>query len=158
MRSSVDSSSSTRKSRDVIDFYLAGWQAADSGDPKKGLAFDVEAFASIREALREAGMGNFGGYADLVLLDAQFVDGRVQLDLTKAIYVDLSDALKTKKIASVGAFIEALIEAAHRFRDSAPKDPDLSQTLWISDQLALAIAKKSIWKYILDKWGKVFGA
>jgi len=146
------------ESCDVIDFYFAGWQLADTDSLKKRLVFDVDAFASVREALRNAGMGRFGGYADLVLLDAHYADGRVQLDFTRAIHVDLSEALKTKKIASVASFLEALIDAAHRLRDSAAADPELGETWWISDHLALAIAKKSIWQYILDKWGQVIGA
>src|SRR5215472_14895516 len=65
------------ESCDVIDFYFAGWQLADTDSLKKRLVFDVDAFASVREALRNAGMGRFGGYADLVLLDAHYADGRV---------------------------------------------------------------------------------
>jgi hypothetical protein len=61
------------ESRDVIDFHLLGWQSQADGT----LAFDLASFQSCRDDLLRAGVRKFGGYADILIFDVCYRDGRI---------------------------------------------------------------------------------
>jgi len=141
------------ESRNVIDFYFMGWSRGKS-EPF-ALEFDLSAFQACRQALSKVGVESFGGYADLLLFDAWLRSGRVSLDFSHALHIDLADALASKKINSAGGFLEGLLQAAEGIRDDASSDS--SAVIRISDKLGLAVAKRSILDFVLDKWGKIIG-
>jgi len=90
------------ESRNVIDFYFMGWSRGKS-EPF-ALEFDLSAFQACRQALSKVGVESFGGYADLLLFDAWLRSGRVSLDFSHALHIDLADALASKKSTAQGAF------------------------------------------------------
>jgi hypothetical protein len=139
------------ESRNVIDFFFLGWRAGSDGV----LTFDLSAFAQSRDTLRRLGVTRFGGNADLFVLDVWLREDRVELDFKHAIYVDLASAKAKGNITTIGSFLEGLIAAAETIRSSGAAG---SAVLRISDQLGLASAKQSLLDFVLDKWGKVFGA
>lgn len=73
--------------RDVIDFYFLGWRRDSSGN----LVFEPRRFFDCRNFLKECGIKEFGGNADLILVDAvRHESGSVTLDFQHAIRIDLS--------------------------------------------------------------------
>jgi hypothetical protein len=142
------------ESRDVIDFFFLGW-ARPQGDSAP-LTFNLAAFQSSRDALHAAGIGDFGGYADLFLFDAWLRGDRIVLDFEKALHIDLAEAIAAKRFANIGGFLEGLVRAAHALRQDAVLPS--GAVIRISDKLGLATAKQSVLDFFLDKWGKVIGA
>lgn len=143
------------ESRQAIDFFFLGWKKSKKSGA--ALEFDLEAFEAFRDALRGAGVRAFGGNADLVLVDAHLEDRRVRLDFTRALPIDLSVAVAHDRITSAGNFLQGLIEAADQIR-SGPHETPEGVVFSISDRLGLAVARKSILDFVLEKWGKVIGA
>ena len=141
------------ESSNVVDFYFLGWQQTDEPGESQRLKFDLEAFEQFRTSLRQNGVGNFGGNADLILLDAWYKDRRVALDFSKVMYLNLSQAAKSNAIDTLGAFLQELIEVGGKFRAEKTNNSS-SATFWISDRLGLAVAKRSAWAFIVEKWGK----
>ncbi|HLX09090.1 MAG TPA: hypothetical protein VKY89_14650 [Thermoanaerobaculia bacterium] len=163
------------ESRNLIDFYFLGWHrtttenrrddqgdqetpaASRDDDSRPAIAFDLRAFEEFRTALRASGVGQFGGNADLILVDAHYAPGDISLDFAEAIRVDLSLSRAENDFPTLGAFLQALIEAAEQVRqDEALQDGGL--VFAMSDKLGLAIAKKSLLDAFLEKFGKAFGA
>lgn len=142
------------ESRDLIDFFFLGWSRSDSGPSR--ISFDLSAFQSCRDALRKAGVGGFGGYADLFVFDAWLRDRRVFLDFEHALHIDLAESIGAKRIPSVGKFLEGLLQSIEGIRNDAAMDR--SSVIRISDQLGLAVAKHSVLRVVLDKWGSIIGA
>jgi hypothetical protein len=141
-----------QESRRVIDFFFLGWAQA-----KGTLAFDLQAFQACRDALRAVGVREFGGYADLILVDAwQRADG-VSLDFAHAIRIDLAEAVAQKRIENIGGFFQGLIDATERVRQAAGRGGH-GLVERISDRLGLAIGKASLIDYVLETWGKIIGA
>jgi hypothetical protein len=137
------------ESRNVIDFFFLGWRAGTQGRPE----FDLQAFASCRDALRRVGVTRFGGNADLIIVDAWLRETRVDLDFERAIHIDLASA--RGRLGTPGAFLQGLIAAAEDIRGSVGS---MGPTVRISDRLGLASARRSLLDFILDKWGKAIGA
>ena len=150
------------ESRNLVDFYFLGWRRTtdeekDRGDEGGAITFDLGSFEKFRTALREAGVGQFGGNADLILVDAHHAPGDVSLNFAQAIRIDLSLSRAENDFPTLGGFLQALIEAAGQVRhDKALQGGGL--VFAISDQLGLAIAKRSLLDTFLEKFGKVFGA
>jgi hypothetical protein len=142
------------ESRNVIDFYFLGWRKRR--EPPPPLEFDLGAFAAHRDALKAAGVRMFGGHADLVLVDARYAGGRVDLDFTNALHIDLAAAVTAERVTSAGGFLQGLIDAAEQIRTGPPLQGGI--TYQISDRLGLAVAKQSLLDYVLETWGKIIGA
>jgi hypothetical protein len=141
------------ESRNVIDFFFLGWKRSKSTPTQ--LTFDLTAFQCCREAFQKVGVTAFGGYADLLLFDAILSNGRAVLDFEHALHVDLAEAVASKRITKVGKFVEELTLAASKVRGETCSDIGLVYR--ISDQLGLAVAKKSALDFVLNKWGKIIG-
>lgn len=76
------------------------------------MEFNLEAFQKHRNAFRGAGVRTFGGWADLILLDAHFAKRRVCLDFTKALYIDIAAEAAEMGLTGAGAFLQGLLDAA----------------------------------------------
>lgn len=145
------------ESRNVIDFYFLGW--SKSPELPSPLRFDLVAFERFQLRLRDFGIPRFGGNADLVLVDAEYSSGKVALNFPEAIRVDLSRGAIEKGFPSLGPLLESIVEAAEQVKAEATTVPRHHGIVYsISDILGLAIAKKSILSYFLEKWGKIIGA
>jgi hypothetical protein len=141
------------ESRKFIDFYFLGW--SPSSGQEIGIEFDLPAFEECRAALRDAGVSQFGGNADLVLLDAQLSEDRVWLDFTSAMHIDIAGAVDRKDFLNAGAFLQAIMNASEEIRRNHPL---LTGTVFdLSDRIGLAIAKHSLLEYILERWAKAIG-
>lgn len=145
------------ESRNVIDFYFLGWNSSGSIDLPE-ISFDLASFNEFRVALRAAGVREFGGNADLILVDAQYASGNVYLHFEEAIRIDLSSSYEEKNFPTLGAFLQSLIEAAQRVNDDKGIQESGESVFSISDKLGLAIARKSLLSFFLEKFGKVIGA
>jgi hypothetical protein len=142
------------ESRQVIDFYFLGWRVQED----RSLAFDLGAFQACRDALRTAGVREFGGYADLILVDAWLRANTVSLDFEQAIRIDLFEAATERRIANVGGFLQSLIQATEQVRVHASRGGGGDGLVErISDRLGVAIGKASLVDYILETWGRVIG-
>jgi hypothetical protein len=144
----------------IIDFYYLGWIDYTSGyEPKEGLNFFLSDFQACRKALKGYGVTNFGGYADLILVDAEVdVTGKYPqyyLHFEEAIRIDLAKSIKSGDIPSLGEFLDALINTAEEFKK---EQPGCGGAYYISDRLGLIYAKQSLLTSIFDKWGKFIGA
>jgi hypothetical protein len=161
------------ESRNLIDFYFLGWRrTADESDrgaghPEAGkqgdatepaIRFDLKSFEKFRTALKDAGVGQFGGNADLILVDAHYAPDDISLDFQEAIRVDLSLSRAEDDFPTLGSFLQAVIEAAEQVRHDAVLLQDGGLVFAISDKLGLAIAKKSLLDAFLEKFGKILGA
>jgi hypothetical protein len=146
------------ESQDVIDFYFLGWQWVKPWNRSAGIRFDLAAFESCRGSLKAAGVNRFGGNADLILVDAHFGVRGSSLNFQKAIHVNLSSSAAEGEIPPLGEFLQSIIEAAARVRESRSDLEDVGAVFSMSDRLGLATAKKSILDYIFRKWGEVIGA
>ncbi len=146
------------ESQDVIDFYFLGWQWVKPWDRRAGIRFDLASFESCRRSLKAAGVDRFGGNADLILVDAHFGVRGSSLNFKKAIHVNLSSSAAGGEIPPLGEFLQSIIEAAARVRESGDDLQDVGAVFSMSDRLGLATARKSILDYILKKWGEVIGA
>lgn len=144
------------ESRNVIDFYFLGWRSSDSDDPHK-ISFDLASFNEFRVALREAGVSKFGGNADLILVDAQYASGHVSLHFEEAVRIDLASSYEEKDFPTLGAFLQSLVDAAQQVKDDKAIQESGGAVFSISDKLGLAIARKSILSFFLEKFGKVIG-
>ena len=142
------------ESRKVIDFYFLGWDRSRDGT---SISFDIDAFNKFRMSLRQAGVHQFGGNADLILVDAHYSPQGIKLDFSQAIRVDLSAASAEKDYPTLGHFLQSIIDAAEQVQAAADSEMD-RPTFHISDRLGLAIAGKSILDYVFEKVGKVIGA
>jgi hypothetical protein len=143
------------ESRDFLDFYFLGWKTPTDPNDKK-IIFDLASFSECRRALEKAGVRKFGGYADLILVDARYDNQSVVLNFDEAIRIDLASAVSGKQVESVGALLESIIQAASRLKD----DKELAEryTFRLSDRLALAVARESMLESLLTKFGSFFGA
>jgi hypothetical protein len=142
-----------KESSNAIDFYFLGWSSA--GEPEN-LTFDLTAFEEFRDSLKKNGIHNFGGNADLIILDALLKNGRLLLDFSNVLHIDLSEAIKSGTVDTLGRFLQGIVDLGNRFVDEM-SDDGKSPTVWISDQLGLAIAKRSMLTFILERFGKVVG-
>src|SRR2546425_785591 len=140
------------ESRNVVDFYFVGWMPSDTG-----IAFDLPSFEEFRTVLRRHGVRHFGGNADLLLADARLADGVASIDFSRAIRVDLARAVADGHFATLGGFLQSVIDAAERVKGHS-KGTTSSAVFSISDRLGLAIAGRSILDFIYEKWGKIIGA
>src|ERR1044071_8772925 len=90
-------------SQNIIDFYFLGWEWNDTAERSKGIRFNPTSFLSCRDALSTVGVSNFGGNADLILVDAHcdpFVPNGITLNFREAIHVNLSSSIKEGEISS----------------------------------------------------------
>ena len=146
------------ESQNVIDFYFLGWEWVKYWDRSKGIRFNLNSFQSCRQTFKNAGIDRFGGNADLILVDAHFTLRGISLNFKKAIHVNLSGSVAEKDIPSVGEFLQSVIEAAEKVRESAPGASAEDIVFSISDRLGVVTAKKSMLEFFLMKWGEVIGA
>jgi hypothetical protein len=149
-------------SANIIDFYYLGWMDYSESfyDPKQELEFCLPDFQACRITLKkDYGVTDFGGYADLILVDAEIdTTGkypRYVLHFEEAIRVDLAKSIKLGDIPSLGEFLDSLINAAEEFKND---QPNCGGAYYISDKLGLMYAKQSLLTSIFDKWGKFIGA
>jgi hypothetical protein len=142
------------ESRNVIDFYFLGWSQDFSGK----LNFRLADFERFRSFLLEKGIKQFGGNADLILVDAHYKDSNVNLNFQQAIRIDLSTSSEEGHFSTLGSFLQSIIDAAEQVE--ADRQGALARGLVfsISDRLGLAVAKSSILDFVLEKWGKIIGA
>lgn len=152
------------ESKNVIDFYFFGWLVFNNawrdmaGENKSGLAFNLKAFENCRAALRDIGITQFGGNADLIIFDAYLDDNwQVVLDFTKVIHIDLAKEMAERTFSTLGGFLEILVEVAESVRSDARIHENINLTFQISDKLGIAFAKESLLEYLLDKLGKIIG-
>jgi hypothetical protein len=138
------------ESKSFVDFYFLGWIRQDK---EPGLRFSWPRFQEFRTALQAIGVKEFGGNADLILLDAVWTQGRVRLDLRNAIRLDLAAAVDTGLAPHLGAFLQAVIDTAR----GAKADRGASSVFELSDRLGLAVAKQSLLDWFLDRLGRPFG-
>jgi hypothetical protein len=139
----------------AIDFYFLGWHLF-----RGRMSFNRHSFVATREKLKKMGVRNFGGNADLILVDVSCwypreVKTRVlefSLDFPHAIQVDLS---QKDKIPSLGKFLQSLIQVA---QDLRTRGEVFNPTITISDRLGIAIARQSFLNFVFAKWGKIIGA
>lgn len=149
-------------SENIIDFYYLGWIEYSGGlyDPKQELEFCLPDFQACRRTLKkDYGVSDFGGYADLILVDAEMDTSgnypRYFLHFEEAIRIDLAKSIKSGDIPSLGEFLESLIKAAEEFKS---EQLSCGGAYYISDKLGLMYAKQSMLTSIFDKWGKFIGA
>jgi hypothetical protein len=149
-------------SENIIDFYYLGWSEYSGGlyDPKQELEFCLPDFQACRRTLKkDYGVSDFGGYADLILVDAERDTSgnypRYFLHFEEAIRIDLAKSIKSGDIPSLAEFLESLIKAADEFRS---EQPTCGGAYYVSDKLGLMYAKQSLLTSIFDKWGKFIGA
>jgi hypothetical protein len=142
------------ESKNNVDFYFLGWHR----DAKKssGIVFDIKKFTQCRDALKTVGIREFGGNADLILVDAVYESGSVILGFDEAIGLDLARAVNKKEILSVGGLLQSIIDAATQLKD----DDEARQkyAFHISDKLGLAVARQSLLDWFLGRFGKIIGA
>jgi hypothetical protein len=145
------------ESKQFIDFYFLGWEWIREGERKKGIKFNLDAFNDCRETLKKFGIKQFGGNADLILVDAEYYsDKKVKLDFSKAIYINLSSNVQSQNIPPLGEFLQSIISVAEELSTTAQNDVNI---VWsISDKLGIATSKKSLLDFIFEKFGKIIGA
>ena len=146
------------ESKNVIDFYYLGWSFDESirkGRSARGMRFSLREFQRFRAALTRKGIRDFGGNADLILVDAEKTKRDFVLHFERAIRIDLAAAIESARLPSVGAFTQGLIRAAEEIRaEGTGENP-----VWrISDKLGLASARQSMLETLFEKWGKWIGA
>ena len=138
------------ESGDAIDFYYLGW-AGQPGPNKSAIRFDIGEFHACRRVLTTVGMAQFGGNADLIVLDVEATPDECVLRFDAAMRMDLSVAIKKKQIDTLGSVLQALISAAKAVESS----PGIaSPTRAISDRLGVS----SGWTAMLDKALSTFGS
>jgi len=152
-------------SGNIMDFYYFGWQRTYT--PGEPLSFDLRAFHECHKSLQKAGIIDFGGNADLILVDVHYrwslCDNRIDvtkdsisLDFSQAIHINLSSGVKSGDIPSVGEFLQSVIRAAEQVRTSLREGG--GAVFAMSDSLGLATAKQSVLSFILEKCGAIIGA
>ena len=107
--------------------------------------------------MRSVGVREFGGYADLILFDAWLRGEKVELDFTRAMHIDLAEAIAKQRILNIGGFLQSLIDTVDLVREHVGKDAS-NVVERISDKLGLAVGKASLTEYLIEKWGRVIGA
>lgn len=144
-----------RESQNWIDFYYLGWK--ESG---RKMRFNLNWFSGGRDALRRIGVKEFGGNADLILVDTSISPRgrRTFIHFETAIRIDLSKERSSGGLVPLGAFLQAVIDAAEEVKQEAISGPPDNAVYKISDTLGLMYARESFLDFILDKWGKFFGA
>jgi hypothetical protein len=143
------------ESRNVIDFYFLGWRCPEGTDH---ISFDLGSFENFRDFLSEFHIKEFGGNADLILVDAaREADGNAVLNFSEAIRIDLSVGASNKDFPSLGSFLQAIIQTAGEIKRDA-ENPGRGVTYSISDRLGLAVAKQSVLDWFFGKYGKIIGA
>jgi len=152
----------------AIDFYFLGWEWVKPGVRSEGIEFNLKSFALCREALKGIGIQDFGGNADLILVDAHHrfwptnggsgISTTTTLDFRKAIHVNLSSRRAASEIPPVGEFLQTIIRVAEDVRDNPRGLGRYAPVVSISDGLGLAIARRSVLEYIYAKWAGIIGA
>jgi hypothetical protein len=142
------------ESRNLFDFFFPGWSAA--GAKAKGIAFDLRSLAGFRQALRAAGVHAPEGHAELVLVDAGYVQGAVRLNFAQAVRIDLAAAREGSHFASMGAFLQSMVDAVELLKAQGRGDPGAAFTL--NGRLGLAVARKSLLGLFVDRWDSLLGA
>jgi hypothetical protein len=144
------------EARNFVDFYFLGWSVASARDGGKELQFDDRSFKGLRQALRAAGVRDSGGNADLILVDASYVDGTVRLNFSAAIRVELAAARRQKQFSSVGALLQSMLDAIAGLRSQGRAD--FGAGFLLSEALGLAVARKSLLDWLFAGWGAFLGA
>jgi len=150
-----------RESKSTINFYYLGWNIdqrwIDRADPE-GLHFDLDGFSACRDILKRADVRDFGGNADLILVDVECVATKINLRFDAAIRVDLNSLIKSSDSQSLGGFLQALIKASEDLLSEHKGSYGERPTWEISERLGLAVSWQSFLDRILDKLGGFFGA
>ncbi|MFZ3091252.1 MAG: hypothetical protein WA240_11595 [Nitrospirota bacterium] len=142
------------ESRNFIDFHYLGWIEFPDGS----LEFDLREFEKCRDALKKVGVTEFGGNADLILVDAVRKPNGIFLNFEQAIRLNLSVAVIEKEVPDLGEFLQTVISVAEEVRKTLVTSVSDSPVFKISDRLGVAVAKQSLLDFLLDKWGKIIGA
>lgn len=142
------------ESRDFVDFYFLGWKRTVKASPHS-ITFSLDGFSACKRALERAGVRQFGGYADLILLDAVYNGHAITLNFAEAMHIDLAAAVKGMQIESIGRLLQSIIEGIAMLKN----DQDFAKrpTFYLSDYLSLAIAKDSMLDAILTKLAHYIG-
>jgi hypothetical protein len=153
------------EARDLIDCYFPGWWPAPGpADPVRNatgatLRFDPRSCEGFRQALLAAGIRPPGSKAGLILVDASHMDGSVKLAFPAAIGIDLAAAAlphPPSSVGSVGALLSAMVDTIAAVRSRESLGPGYAFTL--SQQLGLAVAKRSFLEAFLADWSARPGA
>ena len=122
-------------------FYFLGWEWNQESNRKKGIKFNLESFNDCRETLKKFGIKQFGGNADLILIDAHyFSENKVTLDFKKAIHINLSSNIKSQGIPPLGEFLHSIIHVAEELNQTNNTGEGI---VWsISNKLGVATSKK----------------
>ncbi len=137
------------ESKNFIDFHYLGWNDL--------MEFELSAFEDFRNFLRKNGLTEFGGNADLILIDLEVDNDQASLRFDRAIRVDLSERA-VREGQSLGRFLQNIVSAAERLYPDYLKQTGSSAVYEISDSLGIAYAQKSFLQWVLKKWGGIVGA
>jgi len=143
------------ESSEFIDFYYMGWCMRNGK-----LEFIRELFSECREVLRISGIDQFGGNADVILVDSELAKDNASpvLHFDQAIRIDLSLDLQSKEYPTVGSFLYAVIHAARENTTANNGSPFCSPITCISNELGLRQVRKSFCDFVLEKFGKIINA
>ena len=143
------------ESSEFIDFYYMGWCMRN-----KKLEFRRELFTECREVLRRSGIEQFGGNADVILVDSELAKDHATpiLHFDQAIRIDLSLDLQSKEYPTVGSFLYAVVHAARKNTAVNKENPFCSPITGISNEIGLQQVRKSLLDYVLEKFGKIINA
>jgi hypothetical protein len=134
----------------AIDFYYFGWSVI--GIDGSDMNFDRLAFKNCWDWLFKEGVEDFGGNADLIIVDATLSSqDTISLNFREAIRIDLALALKRSRIDTLGAFLDSLMKAAIKVSES--EHLEQRPVFRISDMMALTSLWESVFKKALDKLG-----
>jgi hypothetical protein len=139
----------------AIDFHCPGW-ISDHGD-QGALKFDLEEFTRWRQLFMEFGLKEFGGVADLILVDAEHADNRFWLNFDQAVRINLTRATGSDGFPTLEAFYKHLMHLAQRLAEVVNR-ADKTASICFSSQLALAYAGKSFVGFILKQLAGQIGA
>lgn len=144
------------EARNLVDFFFLGWSVAGAKDGARELQFDDRSFQGFRQALRAAGVKDSGGKTDLILVDASYVAGTVRMNFSTAIRLDLAAAKRQKQFASAGGVLQSMLDALAGLRSQGRAD--FGGDFRLSEELGLAVAKKSLLDWLFAGWGAFLGS
>ncbi len=149
-----------QESKNVIDFYYLGWRCEKGSIPSRvgddALEFNLQNFVTVREGLSRLGIREFGGNANLVVLDAEMTEKGFFLNFGRVIRIDLAADIKSGRFVSLGDLTERLIRGAEEVRMTAATGD--SPVCRISNHLGLVYSRQSILDALCERFGKWFGA
>ena len=144
-----------KESSEFIDFYYLGWRMRHDNP-----VFNINLFSKCRDVLRECGVNEFSGNADIILVDAElsFNAESPILNLDRAMRIDISLDLQSEVYPTVGHFLYAVVRAAKEYNENHKGSEIYSPIECISNSLGIGQARKSLISFMLDQFGKFINA